>query len=682
MLCCNLVTRGKTMSCFLLIRRISIGLFFSVCLTVILPALGAATSASISLSGNEGAIPLNASASFTKHKFCNSKKPPDCWYNDSGTLRVTHARPNGSTSYMGGNSGNGSAEWSTTLDSGAMAQGAHTFTARACDSKSICQSSSQSVTIDNTPILTGSAGSNTGDLQIGGTVQFKEHVRGSEGRVQLWYVHPNGRRYYAGQKVYQGTGSLDWSWEEIIGSVPDGGSWAQGEYTIQAIAIAHNGASTQHDISITIDNTPVLSGSAGSATGDLQIGGTVQFKEHIRGSEGRVQLWYVHPNGRRYYAGQKVYQGTGSLDWSWEEIIGSVPDGGSWAQGEYTIQAIAIARNGASTQHDISIVIDNTPELSGSAGNTAGDLDIKGTVQFKEHVRGSEGRVQLWYVHPNGRRYYAGQKYYQGTESLTWSWQEIVGSIPDGGSWAQGEYTIQAIAIARNGVSTQHDIPITIDNTPVLTGSAGSNTGDLQIGGTVHFQEHVRGSEGRVQLWYVHPNGRRYYAGQKVYQGTESLTWSWQKIVGSIPDGGSWAQGEYTIQAIAIARNGASSQHDIPITIDNTPEVTIIGPRYYPDLTFDIIGTATFKEHVGGNDGSLSIALKEIHQSRYTNHGTKNYNKASNGWSYSGIIGSRLSSATWGTKELMVQITARAANGATATVQRDLMIPARGCPFP
>ena len=238
------------------------------------------------------------------------------------------------------------------------------------------------------------------------------------------------------------------------------------------------------------------------------------------------------------------------------------------------------------------------------------------------------------------------------------------------------------IAIAHNGASSRHDIPITIDNTPVLTGSAGSATGDLQIGGTVQFKERVGGSEGRVDLWYVHPNGHRYFAGRKYYQGTGVLLWSWQEIIGSIPDGGSWAQGKYTIQVIAIAHNGASSRHDIPITINNTPEITIIGPRYYPDLTFDIIGMVTFKEHVGGNEGSLIIALKEIHQTGYTNHGVKSYAETSIGWSYSEITGSRLSSATWGTKELIVQITARANNGATATVRRELMIPALGCPYP
>ncbi|MBM9536060.1 hypothetical protein, partial [Desulfobulbus alkaliphilus] len=211
----------------MLIRRIITCLLFSVCLIAFLPAIGAATSASITLSGTEGAISLNASASFTRHKFCNNRTPPDCWYDNSGTLRVTHARPNGYTSHIGSSSGNGSAQWSTTLDGGAMAQGTHTFTARACDSKGICHSSSYSVTIDNTPVLSGSAGSTTGDLQIGGTVEFKEHVGGHEGHIELWHVRPNRYRSRVGFQYFTGTGSMSWSWQEIVGSIADGGGWAQ-----------------------------------------------------------------------------------------------------------------------------------------------------------------------------------------------------------------------------------------------------------------------------------------------------------------------------------------------------------------------------------------------------------------------------------------------------------------------
>jgi hypothetical protein len=775
------------MSCFKLIRRISACLLFVVCLTALLPVIGAATSASISLSGNEGAIPLRALASFTNHEFCNSSKPPACWHDNSGTLRVTHSRPNGYTSHIGSNSGNGSAEWSTILDGGVMAQGTHTFAARACDSKGICHSNSQSITIDNTPEVSGVAGGTAGDLDINGTVTFKERVGGYEGHIELWHVRPNGYRSRVGYKYFEGTGSIAWSWPEIVGSIPDAGGWAQGDHTVQVIAIAANGSRQQINIPISIDNTPEVSGVAGGTAGDLDINGTVTFKErvggyeghielwHVRpngyrsrvgykyfegtgsiawswpeivgsipdaggwaqgdhtvqviaiaangsrqqinipinidntpevsgvaggtagdldingtvtfkervgGYEGHIELWHVRPNGYRSRVGYKYFEGTGSIAWSWPEIVGSIPDAGGWAQGDHTVQVIAIAANGSRQQINIPISIDNTPEVSGVAGGTAGDLDINGTVTFKERVGGYEGHIELWHVRPNGYRSRVGYKYFEGTGSIAWSWPEIVGSIPDAGGWAQGDHTVQVIAIAANGSRQQINIPISIDNTPEVSGVAGGTAGDLDINGTVTFKERVGGYEGHIELWHVRPNGYRSRVGYKYFEGTGSIAWSWPEIVGSIPDAGGWAQGDHTVQVIAIAANGSRQQINIPISIDNTPEITIIGPRYYPDLTFDIIGTVFFKEHIGGNEGSLTIALKEIHQAGYTNHGVKSYAETSSCWSYSEVTGSKLSSATWGTKELMVQITARANNGATATVRRELMIPALGCPAP
>jgi hypothetical protein len=104
-----------------------------------------ATSASISLSGSEGAITLNASASFSPYEKCDSWH---CWTVNSGSLYVYR-----DGSIIGSTSGNGSASWSTTVDGGSLTQGQHTFTATAVDSAGSSSSHTQTITIDNTPVV-------------------------------------------------------------------------------------------------------------------------------------------------------------------------------------------------------------------------------------------------------------------------------------------------------------------------------------------------------------------------------------------------------------------------------------------------------------------------------------------------------------------------------------------------
>ncbi len=308
-----------------------------------------ATSASISISGQEGAIPLSASATFTKYKFCNGASPPDCWYDNSGTLSVTQKLPNGGSYYIGGQYGNGSANWSTTLDTGAMAQGTHTFVATACDAKGNCSSDSRSITIDNTPELTASVNKTEGDLDIKGTVDFKEYVGGNEGSVAIYYIHPNGIRYYANSKSYEGASSLEWSWKDIVGSIPDAGGWAQGKYTVQIIAKAANGVTKQFDIPITIDNTPKVQIIGPRCYADLtcDILGTVQFKEYVGGAEGSVTLYLKDVSASSYSSyGSKSYEGT-SINWKYADFTGSRMSKTTWGGKELMVQLVARAANGA-----------------------------------------------------------------------------------------------------------------------------------------------------------------------------------------------------------------------------------------------------------------------------------------------------------------------------------------------
>ena len=168
------------------------------------------TSASISVSGNEGAIPLNASAIFTNHKHCDTASPPNCSYQDWGWLYVYQDGQQITRVY-----GNGSASWSTSLDGGVMTQGEHTFSAKAVDSKWIPDTATTTITIDNTPTITvNSPGLVEGAFDITGTVNFKESIRNNEGFIRLFI---DGIELYAlnGRYWIEGT-SVNWSFSDAM----------------------------------------------------------------------------------------------------------------------------------------------------------------------------------------------------------------------------------------------------------------------------------------------------------------------------------------------------------------------------------------------------------------------------------------------------------------------------------
>ena len=86
------------------------------------PQVAFATSASIAVSGSEGAISLQATASFSSYILCDNSTPPNCRTVDSGLLKVYH---NGG--HVGSASGNGSASFDTMYDGGGLIQGEHVF---------------------------------------------------------------------------------------------------------------------------------------------------------------------------------------------------------------------------------------------------------------------------------------------------------------------------------------------------------------------------------------------------------------------------------------------------------------------------------------------------------------------------------------------------------------------------
>ncbi|MEW6593728.1 MAG: hypothetical protein AB1413_02540, partial [Thermodesulfobacteriota bacterium] len=140
-----------------------------------------ATSATINVSGNEGAITVSASATFMQDTHCDNKG--NCWAVNSGVVYI-YQDGSGPITWA---SGNGSATATIIVDSGALSQGAHTFKAIARDHEGGSASDSQTITIDNTPTVTvNSPGQVTGAFDITGTATFKERVYGSEGSIRLY----------------------------------------------------------------------------------------------------------------------------------------------------------------------------------------------------------------------------------------------------------------------------------------------------------------------------------------------------------------------------------------------------------------------------------------------------------------------------------------------------------------
>ena len=171
-------------------------LFFLVLL--LSPVRTWATSASISVSGNEGAIPLTASASFTKYAYCSPTDPTNCQYVNFGRLYIYH-----NVSLIHTTQGNGTASWSTTLDGGLLSQGDHTYTAKAVDYEYASDTASAAIHIDNTPTVSlVDPGLVEGTFEITGTADFKEHVYGPEGYLRIYFNGSEQGRFYARKHVH------------------------------------------------------------------------------------------------------------------------------------------------------------------------------------------------------------------------------------------------------------------------------------------------------------------------------------------------------------------------------------------------------------------------------------------------------------------------------------------------
>ncbi|MFC1824645.1 hypothetical protein ACFL9T_18210, partial [Thermodesulfobacteriota bacterium] len=271
-------------------RKLVSAVLFTCFLALFFSAPSWATNASISVSGNEGAINLSASANFSSYERCDNQDPPDCQDYDSGSISVNH----GSTQ-IGSISGNGSVNWSTTIDGGGMSQGEHTFSATASDSESVSHSASTTITIDNTPEVTiDPVGQVEGAFDLTGTVTFKERLGGIEGSVEV-FINGKDRAHRVCAGHYEGT-HITWrrSGPEMTGGeMLDAGTFSNGTHTIYARAQAANGALSEWvETTFTIDNTPVVSiDPPGQVEGAFDLTGTVTFKERLGGIEGSVEVF-------------------------------------------------------------------------------------------------------------------------------------------------------------------------------------------------------------------------------------------------------------------------------------------------------------------------------------------------------------------------------------------------------
>ena len=114
-------------------------------------------------------------------------------------------------------------------------------------------------------------------------------------------------------------------------------------------------------------------------------------------------------------------------------------------------------------------------------------------------------------------------------------------------------------------------------------------------------------------------------------------------------------QGENTFSANATDHMEIITNATEEVLVDNTPLITIAELGVVEGV-FDIAGTATFKNHVGGFEGSVRIWIDGVSQ------GEKEYEGTNINWSYSEITGQTLESDNFEADEHTISVNARAAN--------------------
>jgi len=123
-------------------------------------------------------------------------------------------------------------------------------------------------------------------------------------------------------------------------------------------------------------------------------------------------------------------------------------------------------------------------------------------------------------------------------------------------------------------------------------------------------------------------------------------------------DGGAMSQGPHIFTATAVDSRGFSHTSETAITIDNTPSVTL-NPLGLVLGRFDITGSASFKQFIGGAEGTVYVRVDQV------GYGSKTCEGKSINWSYAETQGIPYCDAGITTQgEHIVRVWAVAHNGA------------------
>jgi hypothetical protein len=637
------------------------------------PSISHATSASINVDGNEGAVGVSAEASFSTHTFCSgSGDNKKCWEDDTGTLSVKRDQYYS----LGSKSGSKEASWSGVVNAGLLSQGNHTFYATARDSKGITDTAIQTIVVDNTPDVSIFTGKPEGDMHPIGTVDFNDNPEGLEGTVSLFINWENYNSHYwypQGTKEYEGSDLIDWTWEEITDAMANAGKMRQGTHRLKVKGIAANGAVNEAIHEFTVDNTPEITISAGKSEGDMDAKGTVDFKDNPEGLEGRVSLFINWENYNSHYwypQGTKEYEGSDFIDWTWEEITGAIVNAGKMRQGTHRLRARGTAINGTIKDVVHEFTVDNTPDVTILAGEPDGDMNAKGTADFKDNPVGPEGSVSLFIKWENYNSHYwypQGTKEYEGSDLIDWTWEEIVGHAANAGTMRQGTHQMKVQGTAANGTIKEETHEFTIDNTPSVSMTTGQTDGDMMVKGTVDFKNNFTGDEGSVSLFIKWGNYNSHYwypHGTKSYEGDELINWSWEEITGGVANSATMRQGIHLMKVKAIAANGAFKEEIKEFTVDNRPDVSIVAGATDGDMKVN--GIVDFKDNPLGSEGSVSLFIKwENYNSHYWySQGSKSYEgDDSINWIWEDVTGNIANAATMRQGTHLMKVRGTGANG-------------------
>ena len=432
---------------------------------------------------------------------------------------------------------------------------------------------------------------------------------------------------------------------------------------------AANGVYIDKFYPFTVDNTPAVTLTVADAEGDMEVHGSVDFKENITGAEGTVALYIQYDvyGSYWYHQGSKTYEGATPIDWTWEEITGHILNAGTLPQGKATIIVRTTAANGVYIDKFYPFTVDNTPAVTLTVADAEGDMEVHGSVDFKENITGAEGTVALYIQYDvyGSYWYHQGSKTYEGATPIDWTWEEITGHILNAGTLPQGKATIIVRTTAANGVYIDKFYPFTVDNTPAVTLTVADAEGDMEVHGSADFKENITGAEGTVALYIQYDvyGSYWYHQGSKTYEGATPIDWTWEEITGHILNAGTLPQGKATIIVRTTAANGVYIDKFYPFTVDNTPAVTLTVADAEGDM--EVHGSADFKENITGAEGTVALYIQyDVYGSYWYHQGSKTYEGATPiDWTWEEITGHILNAGTLPQGKATIIVRTTAANG-------------------